>query len=85
MKTIRNLTLAALAATLLFPTQAAQPAGASVTGSMRGNAGTAFNLTPVFDSEGNPVFPWRHEVRVHADRDGDWQEQDEMSRKDPTA
>jgi len=27
------------------------------------NAGTAFNLTPVFDASGNPVFPWHHEVR----------------------
>ncbi len=27
------------------------------------NAGTAFNLSPVFDASGKPVFPWTHEVR----------------------
>ena len=26
-------------------------------------AGTAFNLSPVFDTNGAPVFPWQHEVR----------------------
>ncbi len=26
-------------------------------------AGTVFNLTPVFDTNGAPVFPWLHEVR----------------------
>ncbi|MBE7501656.1 MAG: hypothetical protein HS113_15400 [Verrucomicrobiales bacterium] len=26
-------------------------------------AGTVFNLAPVFDDQGNPVFPWLHEVR----------------------
>ena len=27
------------------------------------SAGTVFNLAPVFDDKGNPVFPWLHEVR----------------------
>ncbi|HRZ36640.1 MAG TPA: hypothetical protein P5534_09765 [Candidatus Paceibacterota bacterium] len=27
------------------------------------NAGTVFNLSPVFDGQGQPVFPWQHEVR----------------------
>ena len=27
------------------------------------SAGTVFNLAPVFDSQGAPVFPWLHEVR----------------------
>lgn len=26
-------------------------------------AGTVFNLAPVFDSQGAPIFPWLHEVR----------------------
>jgi len=30
---------------------------------MKINAGTVFNLAPVFDANGNPVFPWFHEVR----------------------
>lgn len=30
---------------------------------MRISAGTVFNLAPVFDTNGAPVFPWPHEVR----------------------
>jgi hypothetical protein len=43
--------------------QAGQPSSKSIKSSMKGNAGTAFNLAPVFDQGGNPVFPWLHEVR----------------------
>jgi hypothetical protein len=42
--------------------QAGQPNSKTIKSSMKGNAGTAFNLAPVFDN-GNPVFPWPHEVR----------------------
>ncbi len=43
--------------------QAGPPRAKTTTSAMKGNAGTAFNLTPLWDAGGNPVFPWNHEVR----------------------
>lgn len=51
--------LTALAASGWAAEGDAPPAGTRVTIS----AGTVFNLSPVFDTNGGPVYPWQHEVR----------------------
>jgi hypothetical protein len=78
MKIIKYITFEGLAAAATFaraftlvsaltfgigPIRADQPLDHPVKARMTINAGTVFNLSPVFDPSGNPVFPWSHEVR----------------------
>lgn len=53
----------AAAAVLVFTSPPSRAADPPVETAVTITAGTVFNLSPVFDTNGAPVFPWLHEVR----------------------